>query len=115
MNLRSAVAVTEAPAPTLAVAPDPASEADPAPETEPGTAPDTSPGRSGRVNPLAVLALILGVLASPLAALFGHIALGQLRAGHERGVIPAWVAIVLGYVWLGFFLVLGVSYLATNG
>ena len=66
-------------------------------------------------NPLAVAALILGVLASPLAALLGHVALGQLRESQERGVIAAWVAIVLGYLWLGFFLVLGISYLATNG
>jgi hypothetical protein len=64
---------------------------------------------------LAVLALLLGLLASPLAALFGHVALGQVRATGERGVIPAWVAIVLGYLWLGFFLVLGITYLATNG
>jgi hypothetical protein len=71
--------------------------------------------RTGRVNILAVLALLLGVLASPLAALFGHVALGQLRASGERGVIPAWIAIVLGYLWLGFFLVLGITYLATNG
>jgi hypothetical protein len=68
-----------------------------------------------RVNTLAILALLIGVLASPLAALFGHIALGQLRASGERGVIPAWIAIVLGYLWLGFFLVLGIMYLATNG
>ena len=67
------------------------------------------------MNLLAVLALLLGVLASPLAALFGHVALGQLRASGERGVIPAWIAIVLGYLWLGFFLVLGITYLATNG
>jgi hypothetical protein len=71
--------------------------------------------RTGRINLLAVLALLLGVLASPLAALFGHVALTQLRASGERGVIPAWIAIVLGYLWLGFFIVLGITYLATNG
>jgi hypothetical protein len=76
---------------------------------------ETRVDRTGRVNLLAVLALLLGVLASPLAALFGHVALGQLRASGERGVIPAWIAIVLGYLWLGFFLVLGITYLATNG
>ena len=71
--------------------------------------------RTGRINLLAVLALLLGILASPLAALFGHVALSQLRASGERGVIPAWIAIVLGYLWLGFFIVLGITYLATNG
>ena len=109
LGLRSALVVAEAPAPTLAVAPDPV------PVAEPVDVPGTRPGRAGRINPLAVLALILGVLASPLGALFGHVALGQLRASDERGVIPAWVAVVLGYLWLGFFVVLGISYLATNG
>ena len=71
--------------------------------------------RTGRVNVLAVLALLLGLLACPLAALFGHVALSQLKTSGERGVIPSWIAIVLGYLWLGFFLVLGITYLATNG
>ncbi len=31
-----------------------------------------------RTNPLAVAAVILAVLLSPFAALFGHIALGQI-------------------------------------
>ncbi len=104
-SLRSALAATEAPTPT--------------PPAVTGLAPDsvtvTRVARAGRVNVLAVLALLLGVLASPLAALFGHVALGQIRANGGRGVIPAWVAIVLGYLWLGFFLVLGITYLATNG
>jgi hypothetical protein len=83
-------------------------------EPEPAVPRDPT-DRTGRLNVLAVLALALGILASPLAAPFGHIALGQLRASGERGLIPAWIAIVLGYLWLGFFLVLGITYLATNG
>ncbi|MGN6502256.1 MAG: hypothetical protein ACTHKX_05030, partial [Pseudolysinimonas sp.] len=67
------------------------------------------------VNTLAILALAIGILACPLAALFGHLALGQLKVSGERGVIPAWIAVVLGYVWLGFWIVFGVSFLATNG
>jgi hypothetical protein len=107
--LRSAIATAEVPAPTLPVAPEPG------PTREPRPVIGTGAGRAGRINVLAVLALVLAVLASPLAALFGHIALSQLRTTRERGVIPAWVAIVLGYLWLGFFLVLGISYLASNG
>ena len=84
-------------------------------DEEPDFVTGTRVDRVGRVNLLAVLALLLGLLASPLAALFGHVALGQVRSTGERGVIPAWVAIVLGYLWLGFFLVLGITYLATNG
>lgn len=71
--------------------------------------------RSGSVNTLAVLALLIGVLACPLAAPFGHLALGQVRASGERGVIPAWIAIVLGYLWLGFWIVFVITYFATNG
>lgn len=76
---------------------------------------DVPADRTGSVNTLAILALLIGVLACPFAALFGHLALGQLKMSGERGVIPAWVAIVLGYLWLGFWVVFGVTYLATNG
>jgi outer membrane biosynthesis protein TonB len=72
-----------------------------------------TPDRAG-VNVLAVIALALGLLLSPLAALFGHLALRQLRTSGEKGVIPARIAVVLGYLWLGAALVLGIVYLATN-
>jgi len=74
---------------------------------------DASPRR--KVNTLAILALLIGILACPVAALFGHLALGQLKVSNERGVIPAWIAVVLGYLWLGFWIVFGISYFATNG
>jgi hypothetical protein len=78
--------------------------------------PDDAPARRpGSVNTLSILALLIGILACPFAALFGHIALGQLKISGERGVIPAWIAIVLGYLWLGFWIVFGITYLATNG
>ncbi|HEY4151754.1 MAG TPA: DUF4190 domain-containing protein [Pseudolysinimonas sp.] len=67
-----------------------------------------------RVNILAVLALILGCLISPLAALFGHLALTQISRSGERGTAIAWVAIVLGYLSLAALLVLGISYLVLN-
>jgi len=67
-----------------------------------------------RVNILAVLALILGCLVSPLAALFGHLALSQISHSGERGTAIAWVAIVLGYLSLAAVLVLGISYLVLN-
>ena len=67
-----------------------------------------------KVNILAVLALILGCLASPLAALFGHLALNQISRSSERGTAIAWVAIVLGYLSLAAVLVLGISYLVLN-
>lgn len=68
-----------------------------------------------RVNVLAVLALILGCLLSPLAALFGHLAVAQIRRSGERGLIAAWVAVVLGYVWLVALAVLAIAFVTTNG
>ncbi|MGN6324408.1 DUF4190 domain-containing protein [Pseudolysinimonas sp.] len=65
-----------------------------------------------RVNALAIVALVLGCFASPLAALFGHLALSQLTAAGERGRIPAIIAIVLGYGSLAFIVGLGIIYLA---
>jgi hypothetical protein len=62
-----------------------------------------------RLNALAVAALILAVLFSPLAALFGHIAAAQISrsAGRERGAVIAWIAVGFGYLWLVGGAVLG--------
>jgi hypothetical protein len=58
--------------------------------------------RGARTNPLAIAAVILALLLSPVAALFGHIAIGQIARsqGRERGVVPAWIAVGFGYLWL---------------
>lgn len=63
-----------------------------------------------RLNALAVAAMILAIMLSPLAALFGHIAVVQIARSHgtERGAVLAWVAVGLGYVWLVGAIVLGV-------
>jgi hypothetical protein len=63
-----------------------------------------------RLNALAVAALILAILLSPLAALFGHIAAYQIgrSQGAERGAVIAWIAVGLGYVWLVGAIVVGV-------
>ena len=68
-----------------------------------------------RVNVLAVLALILGCLLSPLAALFGHVAVAQIKTSGERGLVPAWIAVVLGYIWLVTLAVLVITFVTTNG
>jgi hypothetical protein len=97
---RTATAVltaTRAPAPTLAVTP-------PAPEATAPTISIRTRSRARRlvhpVNPLAIVALVLGCLLSPLAALFGHLALAQLARSEQRGRLPAILAIVLGYLSL---------------
>lgn len=84
----------------------------PADDPAPLAGPATELG--AKVNILAVLALILGCLVSPLAALFGHLALAQIGRTGERGTAIAWVAIVLGYLSLAALLVLGISYLVLN-
>ncbi|WP_191283516.1 DUF4190 domain-containing protein [Pseudolysinimonas yzui] len=67
-----------------------------------------------RVNVLAVLALILGCLLSPLAALFGHIAVSQIKVTGERGIVAAWIAVTLGYIWLVTLAVLVIAFVTTN-
>ena len=116
----TAPTVTPAVAPATSPATTPASDvlrAEDIPDDEPEATPaairpEETP--QPRVNILAVLALILGCLVSPLAALFGHLALNQISHSGERGTAIAWVAIVLGYLSLAALLVLGISYLALN-
>jgi len=86
------------------------------PDDDPDSAPEAALAAEPlpRVNVLAVLALILGCLISPLAALFGHLALSQISRSGERGTAIAWVAVVLGYLSLAALLVLGISYLVLN-
>jgi hypothetical protein len=77
----------------------------------PADEPEAEPSR---VNVLAVLALILGLLLSPLAALFGHLAVAQIKASGERGLVAAWIAVVLGYIWLVTLAVLVIAFVTTN-
>ncbi len=78
-------------------------------ESEPFEQPPLARPRP-RLNALAVAALILAVMLSPLAALFGHIAAAQIgrSQGAERGAVIAWIAVGLGYVWLVGAIVIGV-------
>ncbi len=97
--------------PARAEAMPPAPRVDLLPEPEP--APDallTTAPRRRRLNALAVASLILAIMFSPLAALFGHIAVGQISRsrGRERGLVIAWVAVGLGYLWLLGAVVIGI-------
>ena len=76
--------------------------------------PAASVEEPAKFNVLAIAALVLGCLASPLAALFGHIALSQIGRSGARGTAIAWAAIVLGYLSLAAILVLSISYLVLN-
>ncbi|MDO7882931.1 DUF4190 domain-containing protein [Salinibacterium soli] len=63
-----------------------------------GVAPPRAP-----LNPLALVALVLGVIGGPVAALFGHVAMRQIARSGERGMLLARIATVLGYVWLAIW------------
>lgn len=86
----------------------PADEPTPTPADSKAAKPDQ------RTNVLAIIALVLGCLISPLAAVFGYIALSQISRSGERGTAIAWVAVVLGYLSLAALLVLGISYFVLN-
>jgi len=87
-------------------------EADPADLPRPDPDP---PAPRGPLNALAVVSVALGVLLSPVAAVFGHIALGQItrsrRPGgrNERGRRVAGTAIALGWLWLVGYLIGGAA------
>lgn len=59
-----------------------------------------------RLNPVAIIALVLACVGGVPALAFGHIALGQIKRTGERGRTIAIVATVLGYVWLAAGVVL---------
>ena len=59
-----------------------------------------------RVNPIAIVALVLGCIGGIPAIAFGHIALGQIRHTGERGRTIAIVGTALGYLWLAVGIVL---------
>jgi hypothetical protein len=67
------------------------------------------------VNVLSVVAIILALALSPLAVVFGYIALGQTRRARQRGetlalwaiglgwlVFAAWTVLVSSLVWIGY-------------
>jgi hypothetical protein len=83
---------------------DPTPEPAPEPEPTPEPAPEHRP-----IAPTAVLALVLGLVFSPFAALFGIIALVRLRTGRERGRLLAVIGLALGVGWTGLLVVIVVA------
>lgn len=55
---------------------------------------------SAHTNSLAIAALACGFIFAPLAIVFGHIALGQIRRTGEQGHGIAVLGLVLGYFWV---------------
>ena len=58
-------------------------------------------------NVLSIVSLVLAVALSPLAAVFGYVAVGQARRSTQRGEAIAWVAVALGWVWTVAYVVAG--------
>ncbi|MDN5823125.1 MAG: DUF4190 domain-containing protein [Micrococcaceae bacterium] len=57
-----------------------------------------------QTNVLAILALVLGLFTGILGIVFGHIARSQIRSTGEGGAGLALAGLVIGYVWVGLFL-----------
>jgi len=67
------------------------------------------------LNILSVVAFVLALALSPLAVIFGYIALGQTRRARQRGetlalwaiglgwlVFAAWVVLIASLIWIGY-------------
>lgn len=60
------------------------------------------PARPG-TNVFAVLALVLSFFIGILGIVFGHIARAQIRRTGEGGAGLALAGLIIGYVWVGLF------------
>jgi uncharacterized membrane protein len=58
-------------------------------------------------NVLSIVSLVLALALSPLAVVFGYLAVGQARRSTQRGEAIAWVAVALGWVWTVAYVVAG--------
>lgn len=58
-------------------------------------------------NVLSIVSLVLALAVSPLAAVFGYLAVGQIRRSAQRGEAIAWVAVALGWAWTVAYVVAG--------
>ncbi|MHA7158701.1 DUF4190 domain-containing protein [Glutamicibacter endophyticus] len=54
-------------------------------------------------NVFAVLALVLGIFTGLFGIIFGHIALSQIKRTGELGSGMALAGLIIGYVWLAFW------------
>ncbi|PCC26459.1 DUF4190 domain-containing protein [Glutamicibacter sp. BW78] len=57
-----------------------------------------------QTNLFAILALVLGIFTGILGIIFGHIARSQIRQTGEGGAGLALSGLIIGYVWVGLFL-----------
>jgi uncharacterized membrane protein len=65
--------------------------------------------RKKSLNILSVVSLVAALVASPLAVVFGYVAVAQIRRSDQRGASMAWTAVGLGWLWVALYIVVGVS------
>jgi len=65
--------------------------------------------RKKSLNILSVVSLVAALVASPLAVVFGYVAVAQIRRSDQRGASMAWTAVGLGWLWVALYIVAGVS------
>lgn len=66
----------------------------------PGGYPPPPPPPLGPTNPLAVWSVVFAFVFAPLGAVLGHLALGQIRRGMQRGRDLALVGMTLSYTFI---------------
>jgi Domain of unknown function (DUF4190) len=76
-----------------------------------GELPPLPPDASLRTNTWAVLSFVFSLLGGLLGIAFGHIALSQLKGTSDGGRGLAIAGLVLGYAWLGVYVLIGVLFL----
>lgn len=72
-----------------------------------GELPPLPPTVNLRTNTWALLSFVFSLLGGLLGIVFGHIALSQLTTSREGGRGLAIAGLVLGYTWLGIYLLIG--------
>lgn len=77
----------------------PPTAADPAAPAEPAEAIASPPPATRPIEPLAIIAIVLAVLCSPFALVFGHAAIARIHRTRRRGRMAAIIATTLGYGW----------------
>ncbi|WP_417235284.1 DUF4190 domain-containing protein [Arthrobacter sp.] len=85
-----------------------------APPTQIGYTMDGQPLYQQRARPgtnvLAVLALVLSFFVGILGIVFGHISRAQIRRTGEGGAGLALAGLIIGYVWVGLFVLRMVAF-----
>lgn len=76
-----------------------------------GGAPQAGYAYPARTNTMAVLSLVFAFVFSPLAIVFGHVGLSQLRLTGEQGRGLAIAGLVLGYISVGAAAIAILAYL----